>query len=134
MAGVPPQFGEPPPSMLTGLMTAGSGEVGWIVCGEGPAILKTMLSAPAEALAAFMASRRLQCAAVHAPRSRWSMVLTVNVVAASAGLAPPASIRDRPMLTATAVISRLRTTRALLIEVSPMVPHPFPQRRAVPSL
>ena len=48
------------PSIITGSVTIGKADVGWIVCSPAPAMLNSILSEPAEAFETFIASRKLQ--------------------------------------------------------------------------
>jgi hypothetical protein len=65
--------------MVTGYVMVGKAEVGLIVCGPLPTILKAMISAVEAAFAAMIASRRLQCATVQPLSTTSSVELTTNV-------------------------------------------------------
>ena len=64
-------------------MIVGSAEPGWIVLCPAP-IPKRIVSVPAAAFAAKIASRSEQCAALHTPSSKSFVELTVNVAACPA--------------------------------------------------
>ena len=72
------------PSIATGPVMAGSGLSGRIVLTPPPGILKAMVSAPAAALAALMASRSEQWAVLHVPSSASLLELTVKSVPGAA--------------------------------------------------
>lgn len=69
------------PSMITGPVSAGSALVGLMVLTPAPAMVNAMVSDPAAAFAALMASRSEQWAALQAPSSTSLVELTVNVAA-----------------------------------------------------
>src|SRR6266571_944215 len=74
----------------------GKGEVGLMVCEPAPGILKAIVSAPAWALAAVIASRNVHSASSQTPVPGSAVELTVKVVLACGdianGLVPPASV------------------------------------------
>src|SRR5438309_11255028 len=74
--------------MTTGLVMGGKGESGVIVCGPGLGILKVMVSEPAAALAAVIASRRVHSVASQTPLPGSAVELTVKVCPAIANAAP----------------------------------------------
>ena len=80
MMGVPENPGCVVPSTITGSVIVGSAEPGWIVLGPAP-ITKRIVSVPAVAFAAKMASRSEQCVPLHTPSSRSFVELTVKVAA-----------------------------------------------------
>src|SRR6267142_2824751 len=65
--------------MTTGLVMVGKGETGVIVCGPGLGILKAIVSEPAAALAAVIASRRVHSVASQIPLPGSAEELTVKV-------------------------------------------------------
>src|SRR5436190_24389093 len=65
--------------MTTGLVIAGKGVSGVIVCGPGLGILKAIVSEPAAALAAVIASRRVHSVASQMPVPGSAVELTVKV-------------------------------------------------------
>src|SRR5438105_12617235 len=83
--------------MTTGLVMGGKGESGVIVWGPGLGILKAMVSEPAAALAAVIASRRVHSAASQIPVPGSAVELTVKVCPAiadgAAGSGLPATAR-----------------------------------------
>ena len=76
MIGVPEKPGCVVPSMTTGSMIVGSGESGAIDFGPEP-ITKRIVSVPAFALAALIASRSVQLAALQTPSSVSAVEFTV---------------------------------------------------------
>jgi hypothetical protein len=82
MIGEPEKPGCVVPSMVTGSVTAGSAAAGEIVFGPDP-MEKRIVSAPAAAFAALIASRSVQFAALQRPSSVSAVELTVKVAAAS---------------------------------------------------
>src|SRR5438034_5127029 len=79
--------------MTTGLVIAGKAESGVIVCGPGVGILKAIVSEPAAALAAVIASRRVHSVESQMPVPGSAVEFTVKVTPAianaAAGSAPP---------------------------------------------
>ncbi|MEI2692006.1 MAG: hypothetical protein V9H69_20785 [Anaerolineae bacterium] len=69
------------PSMITGPVIPGSALVGLMVLTPAPAMLKAIVSEPAAALAALMASRSEQWVALQAPSFTSLVELTVKVAA-----------------------------------------------------
>src|ERR1700741_2758189 len=74
--GVPGKSGWVVPSMMTGLVMVGSGEVGRMERTPLPGILKVIVSIAAFALAALIASRRLQWVVLQVPSLRSLVVFT----------------------------------------------------------
>ena len=77
-------------SMVTASAIAGSADVSWMVCTPGPGMAKVMLSAPAAAFAAVIASRRLHVPS-HVP-SPGSFVVTPRTPTRACGGTRAASI------------------------------------------
>src|SRR6478672_9848396 len=96
--------------MTTGLVIAGKGVSGVIVCGPGLGILKAILSAPAAALAAVIASRSVHSAASQIPLPGSAVELTVKIWPAiangAAGSGPPSTVRARAVSAARCSESR----------------------------
>ena len=83
MTGLPAKSLSVVPSMTTGpVMIGRPGDAGWISC--DPVSWNAIVSRPGLALAALIASRRLQWLALHVPSLTSFAELTVNVVGASA--------------------------------------------------
>src|SRR5437879_13776888 len=72
---------------MTGLVMLGKVEVGLIVCGPAPGILKAIVSVPACALAAVIASRNVHSASAQAPVTGSAVDMTMKVVFACGDLA-----------------------------------------------
>src|SRR5262245_34845440 len=96
MIGVPAKPGCVVPSIVTGSRIVGSADVGWIVLAPDP-IEKRIVSVPGVALAALIASRSVQVAALQTPSSVSALELTVKVAAGDAAVTArhrsPASTR-----------------------------------------
>src|SRR5688572_7626151 len=100
--------------MITGVVIIGKAETGVIVCGPGPGILKSMVSEPGAALAAFIASRKVHSVASQVPVPGSAVEFTVNVRPAmgeadiGSGRAPAARAGN-----AARVESRLRSKKEI---------------------
>ena len=96
MIGVPAKPGCVVPSIITGSVIAGRADVGEIVFAPDP-IENRIVSTPAAALAALIASRSVQLAALQSPSSVSALELTVKVAAGDAAVTAtyrtPASTR-----------------------------------------
>ena len=126
-SGAPLKPGCVVPLMLTASATGGSAEVGLMVCGPPPPMLKAMTSAcPGVELEVSMASRREQCAALHAPSSASSVVLTVSVEPAGQTVNvqfAPLLPESEPLSTATGAVPAWSRTSTSASENVPAPDH-----------
>ena len=111
-------------SMVTGSLIAGSAAVSWMVCTPGPGIAKVMLSAPAAAFAAVIASRRLHVPS-HVPSPGSFVVVTTKDAARACGGTTAASSGKRPVGICVASRASVSTvTSHVRVRLVPTVPVP----------